>query len=98
MEVKDIYEELSKLNMSIYSPFDYIFPNKIQFYSDLYDTNISENVNLKQSNRDKSLQKLMKINLLKRLESSVDSFRITLNKFILNVGGVIDSINKFETE
>jgi len=98
MEIKDIYEELSRLNMSIYSPFEYIFPNKIAFYSDLYDTNISENVNLKQSNRDKSLQKLMKINLLKRLESSVDSFRITLNKFITNVDNVITSINKFEND
>jgi len=98
MEIKDIYEELSRLNMSIYSPFDYIFPNKIAFYSDLYDTNISENVNLKQSNRDKSLQKLMKINLLKRLESSVDSFRITLNKFIINVDNIINSIDKFEKD
>jgi hypothetical protein len=98
MEVKDIYEELSRLNMSIYSPFDYIFPNKRGFYNELYDTNIAENVSLKQSTREKSLQKLMKINLLKRLESSVDSFRITLNKFIVKIDIIINNIEKFEKE
>ena len=98
MEIKDIYEELSRLNMSIYSPFDYIFPDKRGFYNELYDTNIAENVSLKQSTREKSLQKLMKINLLKRLESSVDSFRITLNKFIIKIDIIIKNIERFEKD
>jgi len=62
----------------------------------LYDTDISEEVSFKQSNREKSLQKLMRVNLLKRLESSVESFRITLNKFINNVKDRIESIENFE--
>jgi hypothetical protein len=84
--------------MSIYTPFDYILDSKRQFYNDLYDTNIKENVSLKQSTREQSLQKLMKVNLLKRLESSVDSFRITLGKFISNIESVINSIEKFEKD
>lgn len=98
MEIKELYTELSRLNMSVYSPFDYLLPSKRAFYSDLYDTNITENSTLKQSTREKSLQKLMKINLLKRLESSVDSFRITLSKFITNVDGIIKNIDAFEID
>jgi ERCC4-related helicase len=98
MEIKELYTELSRLNMSVYSPFDYLLPSKRSFYSDLYDTNITENSTLKQSTRERSLQKLMKINLLKRLESSVDSFRITLSKFIANVDGIIKNIDAFEID
>jgi hypothetical protein len=82
--------------MSIYSPFDYILPNKIKFYEDRYDTEISENVSLGQASREKSLQKLMRVNLLKRLESSVESFRITLNKFLINIEKTIEVIENFE--
>ena len=95
MNIKDLYEELVRLNMSLYTPFDYILPDKLQNYAE-YDTQVSDTVVLKQSNRDKSLQKLMRINLLKRLESSVDSFRITLEKFINSTKSTIDSIEKFE--
>jgi len=98
MEIEYLYKELSKLNMSIYSPFDYIFDDKRSFYGNVYDTAISETVSLKQSTREKSLQKLMKINLLKRLESSVDSFRLTLDKFVKKIESTIASIDKFEKD
>lgn len=96
IEIKELYEKLTLLNMCLYTPFDYLLPEKVQFYGDLYDTKIGENVSLKQSHRDQSLQKLMRINLLKRLESSVDSFRITLEKFVESTRETIESIEKFE--
>ena len=96
IEIKELYEKLTLLNMCLYTPFDYLLPEKVQFYGDLYDTKIGENVSLKQSHRDQSLQKLMRINLLKRLESSVDSFRITLEKFVESTKETIESIEKFE--
>ncbi len=98
MEIKELYGELSRLNMAVYTPFDYLLSTKRSFYSELYDTNITENSTLKQTTREKSLQKLMKINLLKRLESSVDSFRITLTKFITSVEWIIKSIDDFERD
>jgi predicted transcriptional regulator len=82
--------------MCIYTPFDYLLDSKKQFYADQYDTEIAENVSLKQTTRERSLQKLMKVNLLKRLESSVDSFRITLSKFIDSVDATLHNIEKFE--
>ena len=95
--MEEIYNMLSRLNMSIYTPFDYILPNKISLYEEIYDTKVKDgNVTLRQADREKSLQKLMRINLLKRLESSVDSFRITLNKILYLINETIKSINDFE--
>lgn len=96
MEVEELYKKLTQLNMSFYSPFDYILQDKIKFYNETYDTQINDNSSLKQTTRERSLQKLMKINFLKRLESSVDSFRLTLEKFILSVENAIKSIDQFE--
>jgi hypothetical protein len=96
IEITDLYKELTKLNMSIYSPFDYILENKKSFYSDLYDTEINEGMSFKQSHREKSLQTLMRVNLLKRLESSVDSFRITINKLIKAIENTLNKIEEFE--
>jgi len=96
MEVKELYEKLTLLNMSLYTPFDYILSDKIGFYEEKYDTKLGENSSLKQSTREQSLQKLMRINFLKRLESSVDSFRLTLEKFVNNTKQTIKSIEDFE--
>ena len=96
IEISELYNELSRLNMSIYSPFDYILDSKREFYSDIYDTKLSDGVSFKQAHRERSLQTLMRVNLLKRLESSVDSFRITLNKFITGIANTIKKIEEFE--
>lgn len=98
IKIKELYGELTKLNMSIYSPFEYILSDKRGFYSKKYDTEINESVKFGQASREKSLQKLMRVNLLKRLESSVDSFRITLGKFVDNIEKTIEKINKFEKD
>jgi ERCC4-related helicase len=94
MEMKELYERLVRLNMSVYSPFEYLLDSKKEFYKEMYDTEIDENIG--QAGREKGIQKLMRVNLLKRLESSVDSFRITIGKFISNVESTIRSIDEFE--
>ncbi len=73
----DIFDTLMSLTMSVYAPMNYILPSRISKYEDLYDTKVGQ-ATLKQVNREKALQRLMTINMLKRLESCVDSFRITL--------------------
>ncbi|MRJ10345.1 ATP-dependent helicase [Ornithobacterium rhinotracheale] len=83
---EDIAEKLTLLNLSIYTPLNYILPSKFELYADLYDKRVGANaVKLTQRDREDNLRILMRINLLKRLESSVDSFRITLK-------GIIDQI------
>ncbi|MDQ7050391.1 MAG: DEAD/DEAH box helicase, partial [Enterobacterales bacterium] len=81
MGFNDIFRELSLLKLSIYAPVSYILPSRIAKYEELYDTEVSGGKSkLRQADREKSLQALMTTNLLKRLESSVEAFRITLNK------------------
>lgn len=92
-----IYKELSKLKLSIYAPFNYILPSRISFYERKYDTVVKGGLgSLKQSDRERSLQILMRINLLKRLESSVDAFRITLSKMLYKIDTTIKEIDKFD--
>lgn len=87
----EIAEKLTLLNLSIYTPFNYILPSKIELYADLYDKNVKSG-RFTQIDRERSLQVLMRINLLKRLESSVDSFRITLEGIIHQIEQAIKAI------
>ena len=92
-----IYKGLSKLNLSLYAPFDYILPSRMGFYEDRYDTVVMGGLgSLKQSDRERSLQILMRINLLKRLESSVEAFKITLAKILEKIETTIEEIDKFD--
>src|SRR5690606_26080057 len=90
-------EQLSILNLSVYTPSDYILPNKVQRYADLYDRRVKSG-KLAQVDRERSLRLLMRINLLKRLESSVDSFRITLEGMISQIEKALDAIEKGNTK
>lgn len=76
-----IYTRLSLLRLSVYAPVSYILPSRLAKYEARYDTEVkSGGGRLRQSDRERSLQRLMTVNLLKRLESSVEAFRITLGR------------------
>jgi SNF2 family DNA or RNA helicase len=74
----EIADRLMLLNLSVYSPLNYILPSKVSEYADMYDKKVRSGT-FTQLDREKSLQLLMRINLLKRIESSVNSFRLTLD-------------------
>ncbi|MDN6457876.1 MAG: SNF2-related protein, partial [Yaniella sp.] len=77
----DIFEQLQSLTLAVYTPLAYVFPSRRSKYEDLYDVTVgSANSNLGQAGREQGLKKLMTVNLLKRLESSVEAFRLTLGK------------------
>ena len=88
-----IYKELSKLSLCIYTPSNYIFPSKIQKYIDLTHNKGNE---LTQTGREQGIRKLMSVNLLKRLESSVNSFKLTLQRIYNLINDTVDKINRFE--
>ena len=74
-----IFAELSLLKLAVYAPMSYILPSRLRKYEDLYDTQVEGGKGkLRQTDRERSLQALMTTNLLKRLESSVEAFRLTL--------------------
>ncbi len=77
----EIFAQLSLLQLAVYAPISYILPSRLAKYEEQYDTQVSGGKGkLKQADREKSLQALMTINLLKRLESSIQAFRLTLQK------------------
>ncbi|THU38320.1 ATP-dependent helicase [Niastella caeni] len=89
----DIAERLTMLNLSVYTPLNYLLPSKLELYRDLYESEVRSGAGrLSQIDRDNSLRILMRINLLKRLESSVDSFRITLEGIITQIEQLIKII------
>lgn len=90
-----IAEQLIQLNLSIYTPLNYILPSKLEAYANLYDREVRAGTGrLRQMDREQSLRILLRINLLKRLESSVDSFRLTLEGIIGQIEDAIASIDK----
>lgn len=93
----EIFKELSRINLGIYAPFKYILSSRLGFYGDTYDTIVQGGASsLKQSDREGNLQVLMRINLLKRLESSVEAFRLTLGKIIYKLDLTLKHIDDFE--
>ena len=73
----EIYDLLLSLTLSIYTPSNYILPSRMEKYADL---NHEGKNSLTQVGREQGIRRLMSINLLKRLESSVHSFRLTLKR------------------
>ncbi|KAB2309544.1 ATP-dependent helicase [Betaproteobacteria bacterium SCN2] len=96
MGFNDIFAQLSTLKLAVYTPAAYLLPSRIKKYSDLYNAQSGDKRgNLSLSGREKGLQALMTVNLLKRLESSVASFRLTLQSLRSNHQGVLDKIAEF---
>ena len=89
----EIYGLLSHLSLCIYTPSNYIFLSKMQKYADLTH---NKGDNLTQSGREEGIRRLMSINLLKRLESSVNSFRLSLGRIQTLINDTIERINRYE--
>jgi superfamily II DNA or RNA helicase len=97
MSFNEIYKQLTLFKLSIYAPISYILPSRLKKYEDLYDTDVEGGKSkLRQVDRERSLQSLMTTNLLKRLESSVEAFRITLGKLETHHKGVLSKIDQFK--
>ena len=93
----EIFAQLSILNLAVYAPVTYIQPSRKKKYEELYDTQTEGSKgNFKQADREQSLQALMTTNLLKRLESSVEAFRLTLGSLSRNIQLTLDAIKRFE--
>jgi hypothetical protein len=83
----EIFEQLQLVTMAVYTPLAYVFPSRISKYEDLYNVKGgTARSNIGQRGREQGLKKLMTVNLLKRLESSVEAFRLTLSK----IEGAVD--------
>lgn len=96
MGFNEIFEHLSRLKLAVYAPVSYILPSRLRKYEEMYDTQVLGGAGkFRQVDREKSLQALMTTNLLKRLESSVQSFRLTLQSLQTNHQNTLAKIAVF---
>ena len=89
----EIYEQLMLLSLVVYAPSNYIFPSKLSKYNELTH---NKGENLTQRGREQGIRRLMSINLLKRLESSVYAFTLTLKRILDLINRTIEAIDEFE--
>jgi superfamily II DNA or RNA helicase len=95
-ELREINRDIRRLNLSSYAPLKYVLPNKLEEYSRKYDMVVSGGSVFKQIDREESLIHLMRVNLLKRMESSINSFALTLARLLENVRDIINRIDSHE--
>jgi len=90
---KEIYQTLNNLTLAVYTPSNYILMSALSKY-DFEDNRKKKN--LTQQGRETGVKRLMQKNLLKRLESSVYSFEITITKVKSYIDFIIDKINNLD--
>lgn len=91
----EIFSQLCLLDLDIYRPSHYILPSRIAKYEALYDKN-KVSSGLTQANREQGIRRLMAINLMKRMESSVYSFNLTLKRIRELIESTIRKIDAFD--
>ncbi len=89
----EIYEIVSRLNLAIYTPSDFILASRMDKYVDVENGYSG----LTMGGREKGIRRLMSINLLKRLESSVNSFRLTLERIKSLISSTIAMMDELAT-
>ena len=91
----EIYEQLMLLTLTIYTPSHFILPSKIEKYAELFEDN-KVNVGFTQANREQGIRRLTAINLMKRMESSVYSFNLTLGRILELIRTTIKTIDEYD--
>ena len=87
----EIANSLDLLKLAVYIPSHYLLPSARGKYED-------KNGNLTTSGRETGVRKLMAANLLKRLESSISSFRLTLERVFSVMNQCLNTIEVFKAE
>ncbi|MDY3828133.1 MAG: helicase-related protein [Clostridium sp.] len=86
---------IKSLHLATYSPLKYILPEKRQSYDRKYDIVVKNGQSIfKQVDREQSLVNLMRVNILKRMESSINSFGITVAKLLEQIDYIMKKINE----
>jgi len=90
MSYDRLSEEISKYQLSLFNPSKYVLEQNQEFY------NVPSVPNFDQATREHYLIGMMKVNFLKRLESSVHSFTITLDRTIKKIESLEEQIKQFQ--
>jgi hypothetical protein len=91
--IRDINNEIRHLNLSAYAPLRYVFSHKQRAYDEKYSTRIRGGESFfRQADREESLIQLLRVNLLKRMESSVTSFALTVQRQLADVEKLLSKL------
>ena len=95
--IREINNEIRRLNLSAYAPLKYVLPHKQAAYDEKYSTKLSGGERVfKQVDREQSLIHLLRVNILKRMESAVTSFALTIERQLTDVEGMLARIDAHE--
>jgi ERCC4-related helicase len=91
-ELREINRDIRRLNLSAYAPLKYVLPDKLEECGRKYDMEVAGGSVFKQIDREESLIHLMRVNLFKRMESSIHSFALTLERLLHEVREILGRI------
>lgn len=92
--IRDINLEIRRLHLASYAPLRYVLPGKQEAYDAKYSTEIRGGESIfRQVDREESLIHLMRVNVLKRMESAVSSFSLTVERQLRDVEGILAQID-----
>ncbi len=96
--IREINDEIRRLNLAAYAPLRYVLPHRRAAYDAKYNTQVKGGNVFKQTDRENSLVHLLRVNALKRMESSVSSFALTLQRQLDDVTTILGKIDSHTAE
>jgi len=92
--LKDVNMMIKRLNLAAYAPLEYVRMDKKEEYSRKYDQQVKGGASVfRQIDRERSMIHLMRVNMLKRMESSINSFSLTVGKIYDKIGDLLKQID-----
>lgn len=92
--IREINQEIRRLHLASYAPLRYVLPHRQEAYDEKYSTEVRGGEGFfRQVDREESLIHLIRVNVLKRMESAVPSFALTVERQLRDVEATIDRID-----
>jgi hypothetical protein len=92
--IRDVNLEIRRLNLAAYAPLRYVLPHRQAAYDAKYSTQIRGGESFfRQADREESLIHLLRVNVLKRMESAVSSFALTVQRQLRDVEAMLAQID-----
>ncbi|HLZ09995.1 MAG TPA: C-terminal helicase domain-containing protein, partial [Chloroflexota bacterium] len=97
--IRDINNEIRRLKLASYAPLRYVLPQKVAAYDQKYSQKVRGGTGMfRQVDREESLVHLLRVNVLKRMESSVVSFALTLQRQLRDVEATLAKLEAHAEE
>lgn len=94
LDISEMNEDILMLSLCIYSPLKYVLEQKKKEYVEKYKTYTKGGKTVfSQLDRELNLVNLMRINMLKRLESGINSFKLTVDRILEQVVKFLNMID-----